>query len=246
MVVDTSGFFKTCFENARNNSMMVLSEEGIVLQVNKAFTTNFGYENADIVGQNFALLFTAEDQAKQLPNSELEATKTQGSSQDNNFLVHQSKVSTWVSGESFLVNTPEGENYIVKIIHEIHAQKLLEKFLMEANEFINAIFTSIHNAALVVMDNSMRIVRANDTFFSTFNIKEQHVEGTRVSDIDHPLWSSSPFQQTLREKMVKNDFQHGTVFTKDAGGKTYRVQGKLIDGKVGIDTRILLVINEQK
>ena len=224
--------------------MLIMNEAGIILQVNRAFTTTFGYENSDLVGKNFSVLFIEEDRAKQAPESELIRVREQGSSLDTNFVLNKNGVATWASGESLLVKTGEGEHCVVKMIHEIHAQKLLEKFLMEANEFINTIFDSVNASALLVIDVRLKIIRMNTHFFKMFNLPEQPIEGHRLADINHPLWTDSGLQQKIRELMVQGAFERGVVFDFTVGEKQkYRIRGKLINGIVGIDKRILLVID---
>ena len=74
------------------------------------------------------------------------------------------EVKLWVAGESVLIEDNE-KTYIVKVIHNIHAQKQLERFLLQSHEFIDTIFDSIKESALLILDSSIRIIKVNQCFY---------------------------------------------------------------------------------
>src|SRR5688500_15145791 len=108
-----SDYFRALFNHTVKNSFVLMDDEGIVIAINHAFTNYFGYESADIVGKNAALLFTEEDQKKGLPQQELRTVLSRGHGSDNNYLVSKDKTLTWVSGESVLVKNGKGKYIII-------------------------------------------------------------------------------------------------------------------------------------
>src|SRR5689334_7296184 len=114
-----------------------------MLHINEAFRVTFGYSEFDVIGKHFRMLFTDEDQRALRPEMELSMVKKQGFSSDHNYCMHRSGQAIWVSGESVWVESIEHGNCIVKVIQNIHAQKLQEKFLKETNEFSHTIFETI-------------------------------------------------------------------------------------------------------
>jgi PAS domain S-box-containing protein len=117
-----------------------MDTSGIIIDINEAFHLRFGYERNDLAGKNFSILFTEEDREANKPERELENTLTLGSANDENYLVHKDGNKIWVTGESVYIENTKDEVFVVKIVHNIHAQKQLERFLLESHEFIDTVF----------------------------------------------------------------------------------------------------------
>src|SRR3954467_9811094 len=87
ITMNTSPFFDSFFNTAKQNAIMILDEHGIVLKVNKAFTDAFGYLNEDITEQNFRLTFIDKDRKMNKPEMELQTVKSRGSAEDENYIL---------------------------------------------------------------------------------------------------------------------------------------------------------------
>ena len=150
--VDTSDFFYLTWVNSVQNAMLIIDGNGYIIAINQSFQTQFGYAETDIIGKHFRLLFTREDQQLQKPEMEIATVKENGSAEDTNYLMHKNGTAVWVKGESVLVEANTAI-YISKIIHNIHSQKVMERFLIESNDFVEKILKNITDA-LIVLDNS--------------------------------------------------------------------------------------------
>jgi PAS domain S-box-containing protein len=120
--MDTSPFFEYYYNNAEVNSILIMDSSGTVLDVNKAFTKNFGYNKEHIKGQKFELLFIQEDKEKHMPQQELETVLAKGQSHDESYVVNKDGQAIWCTGESILINPKDGEKYIVKDIVNLQAK----------------------------------------------------------------------------------------------------------------------------
>src|SRR3954447_24100115 len=109
--MDTSIFFDFFFNHAKQNAVIVMDPKGIILKVNKAFTDGFGYTNDDITDKNFRLLFIEEDRTLKRPEMELQTVKNEGSTEDENYVLHKDGIPIWATGESIWICAGE-ENYI--------------------------------------------------------------------------------------------------------------------------------------
>src|ERR1700760_2775942 len=116
-------YYQALFEHPKKNSALLMDEHGTILQVNRAFLLSFGYDEEDLIGNHFSILFTAEDQEKDLPMREIRTVLDEGQSFDNNYLVNHNKNRTWVSGESVLLKNDKGRKVVLKVIQNIHIQK---------------------------------------------------------------------------------------------------------------------------
>ena len=247
-MVEMTGFFSSFYRNAKQNSVIIMDNGGIILQVNAAFVTAFGYEAKEVEGKHFRMLFTEEDKKTDKPEREIITAVAEGSMSDNNYLVHHDGgTSIWVNGESVLVTNKHNEKFIVKIIHNIHAQKQLERFLLESNEFIDSIFESIKDVGLIIIDSSMKVVKANKAFLKMFDIKKEIEEGSKVSSIDHKFWKQEDIKDEIRNTIVKQQPLKNKAysFERDSGKKNIDISLKPMDG-IGTGKSILVVIKELK
>ncbi|RYZ52954.1 MAG: PAS domain S-box protein [Sphingobacteriales bacterium] len=241
MTIDTSKFFRMLFDRTRSAAMLILNEDGIILKINSAFTYTLGYHDSDLINRNFKMLFTAADRVLQLPEKELERVKAQGFSHDNNFLLHKNGMPIWVTGESICIQE-EGSSYYIKLVQEIHQQKLLEKFLQESNAMVNTIFESITCKALVVVDQQLKVRRVNPAFFQIFELPELELEGTGIGHIRHPFWQNEGLQT-----QVKAAFSSDEPLTHEdgqlvIGASRYTMHIRCIDS-FSLEKRILMVID---
>src|SRR2546423_1782823 len=55
--MNKSHFFDDYYDNAQMNSILIMNCDGSIIEVNKAFTNNFGYETKDLEGQNVNTAF---------------------------------------------------------------------------------------------------------------------------------------------------------------------------------------------
>jgi PAS domain S-box-containing protein len=167
-------YYQALFENPKKNSVLLLSESGSILKVNRAFLLSFGYDEEDLLGEHFALLFTDEDQLKELPMREIQTVMDEGQSFDNNYLVNKNGARTWVSGESVLLKNDSGRRFVLKVIQNIHTQKESELSIIRLNSFNENILASIEDA-VVVLDQEVKIVKANRAFLKLFGLPEAHL-----------------------------------------------------------------------
>ena len=167
-------YYRALFENPKKNSVLLLSESGNILKVNRAFLLSFGYDEEDLLGEHFGLLFTEEDQQKELPIREIQTVMDEGQSFDNNYLVNKNGARTWVSGESVLLKNDSGRRFVLKVIQNIHTQKESELSIIRLNSFNENILASIEDAVLV-LDQELKIVKANRAFLKLFDLPEAHL-----------------------------------------------------------------------
>lgn len=171
-------YFNALFYESKENAVLLLDTDGIILEVNKGFINSFGYERGDVCGKHFKMLFTEEDRLKDRPAKEIATAVSQGQAYDNNYLVQKDKVITWVSGESTLVKDETGKIYLLKIIQNINEQKISENAIISLSNFTDSILKSIEDG-IVVLKNDLKIIRANESFSRLFGIDE-----IKITDVD--------------------------------------------------------------
>ncbi|MEP6682359.1 MAG: PAS domain-containing protein [Parafilimonas sp.] len=243
--MNTSGFFETFFNNAKYNGIVIMDTKGIIININEAFHLRFGYNAKDLIGKNFSVLFTDTDKEIKKPERELHSVLTEGSGSDENYLVRKDGNKVWVTGESVYIENTKEEAYIVKVVHNIHAQKQLERFLLQSHEFIDSVFDSIEESGLLMLDSRLRIIKANKAFIEMFELKHSIETGSRFSDIDNPFWQRPDIKQEVVNFLVINNHGESKNFeieTKTGEIKKIIIQAKVIEGIPDVERKLLVMI----
>lgn len=242
--MDTSGFFETFFTNARYNGIIIMDKQGIILNINEAFHLRFGYLLEDLAGKNFEILFTEKDREILRPETELRNTIAHGSANDENYLMHKDGNKVWVTGESVLIENKSGDTFVVKIVHNIHAQKQLEQFLIESHEFIDTVFDSIDESALVLLDSRLRVIKVNKAFIEMFGLKKPPEEDSRMSDIESSFWQRPDVKQAVVNYLTMHNSNEKILFDLENGSskKLISLQAKLVEGLRGTERKLLVMM----
>lgn len=219
-LLDIGGFFNSLFEHASVNSMILMTLEGIIISVNQAFTSTFGYEDKDIKGKHFSMLFTKEDREAGRPELEIQNVKTVGSAQDRNFILHSNGHKIWVSGETILVSNKKGNTFLVKVIQNLHEQKLLENFLSDSNELQESILMTISDALMLIAPDGT-VLKVNTAFTDLFETTTEAFEKLLLNKTGHSFWTSEDIQQMIANVLSNTDqlYKQTFVFKRTNGKK---------------------------
>jgi len=222
-----------------------MDTDGVILNINSAFNLRFGYAAHDLLGKNFSILFTDEDRAVQKPEREVEQVKLNGSANDENYLVKKDGTKVWVTGESVLIENKQAA-YILKVVHNIHAQKQLERFLLQSHEFIDTVFDSIEESALLLLDSRLRVLKVNKAFIELFELGQTVMSGNRLTDLNHDFWRRPDVKQELVSYLTMNSTVEEKTFDLQTktGLQKIMLKAKLIEGTKGIERKLLVMINK--
>ena len=151
---------------------------------------------------------------------------------------------TFALGESILAKNSEGEPLIIKIIQNINTQKKLEGFLLESNEFINTVFDSVQDAAFVILNSELRILRANKMFLNLFKLKKADIEETQLLKVKNSFWKTNEIKKQVTDILVTNTAMKNAPFKYKNGlakSKDLLITSKLMENE-GMGRTILLAI----
>lgn len=243
---NTEDFFDTIYHNTTTNAILIMDTNGIIAEVNNAFTAAYGYTTEDLSSKHLRLLFIEKDRILLKPEIELNITLRQGSGSDENYLVHKDGTPIWVTGESILINK-ESHPCIVKIIHNIHAQKQLERYLLGSNELLDSLFHSVRSG-LLLLDAQMRIVKHNGPFLQLFGLESPVGVGSKLSDIEHSFWQEDDLKKDIRNSLITGERINKVYIDGDEkdGFRRLQVNVKLLMDDSGSEKRVLLIIDDQK
>ena len=195
--LESFDFFEALFSNTKQNKVLLLNADGIITGINVAFTTAFGYSDADIIGMHLEELFTQEDREKGVPEKEIKNVLEIGQCNDNNYMVHKNKSIIWVSGESIRVKNDAGDVRILKVIQDIDTQKTSEKSLQNLNEFSERILAAIDDVVVVINDK-LNIIKSNRAFTQLFHIADS-TKSDNIIDLIKPFDSHNGIVGKIEE-----------------------------------------------
>jgi PAS domain S-box-containing protein len=222
-----------------------MSKDGIIQQVNDAFTGAYGYSTEDLASKHFRILFIEKDQVIRKPEIELSTTIREGAAPDENYLLHKDGTPIWVSGESICIKTQDAV-CIVKIVHNIHAQKQLERYLMDSAELLDSLFDSIQHIGLLLLNTQMKIIKANKAFSRIFNINTAIPEGSRLNQLNHFFWTGDEIKNDIRNAIVNNTATNKEFAIEEGPDKTHciHIASKLIVSEESMEKKLLLIIKK--
>jgi len=125
--------FDDIFCNAESTSLLVFDRTGKIEDINLGLEKLLGYSLESLVGKNITALYTAADLDNQHPQNIIKRALETGASHDDNFLKHSNGTLIWVHSECVLAKDKDGREHLVKIIHDLNQEKLLEEQLREKN-----------------------------------------------------------------------------------------------------------------
>jgi PAS domain S-box-containing protein len=246
--MQTSSFFEQIFAKSTQNSIIAMTDNGIIISVNRAFTSNFGYKTEDLAGKSSEVLFLPEDRLKSKPAIEIETVTSNGTAQDINYLLHKNGNAIWVSGESILC-IENGERFIIKLIHNIHTQKVLEHLLTDANELVDKVFDITNDTPLVLFNSELHIIKANNAFCHLFSLDENLLPGKKLSETDSKFLTEKSLSAALRAAAIKGESVNEKEFSfTDGGGVEVKlnITIKNIFDRNDADRKTLMIVRVMK
>jgi len=234
--MNTAPFFDFYYKQAKINSIVIMDQKVIVIDVNQAFTNNFGYTRYDIAGKHFSILFTREDKQVNKPQQELDTVISTGQANDENYVVNKEGHAIWCTGESILVRSEESETYIVKDILNLQAKQQLQFFLNETESFFERVFETTKDIPILVLDGSLKIVKVNQPFLKLFELEQMPESGSRLPDLGHPFWKSNQIRLELSNVITSQQpFKQRMYFLEQQSGekKAVTLDSKVIEASSG-------------
>src|ERR687898_148474 len=124
--------FGRLVESAKDYAIFMTDADGRVSTWNEGAQRLFGYEEAEIVGEDASILFTSEDKESGAPERELEKARTEGRAEDERWHMRKDGSRFWASGFVRPVLAEEG-NLIgfSKVARDLTERKRAEETLEE-------------------------------------------------------------------------------------------------------------------
>ncbi|MGA8178737.1 MAG: sigma 54-interacting transcriptional regulator, partial [Desulfobacterales bacterium] len=100
---------------------------------------------------------------------------------------------------------------------------------------------------LVVLDSNLKVVKANDSFYRTFNAKPDETEGILIYDLGNGQWNIPKLRELLEDILPQNSLFHDFEVEHNfeiIGRKIMHLNARRIYGKSNQTQLILLAIED--
>jgi two-component system CheB/CheR fusion protein len=113
---------KLVVDRLRDYAIIMLDARGVVRSWNPGARNIFGYEEAEIVGKDVAILFTPEDRAAGVPEDEMRRARETGRAEDDRWQLKSDGTRFFASGILAPIDDPTIFGY-VKVLRDLTEQK---------------------------------------------------------------------------------------------------------------------------
>lgn len=153
--------YEALVKGIRDFGIIHLDLRANVLSWNKGAEIIFGFTEAEIVGQNFGIIFTADDRAAGIPEKELENAASRGRSEDARWHVRKDGSRVFANGVTTALKSDSGQLLgFAKICRDDTERRRMEDALADANARSGVILDSITDAFFAV-DKDWRFTYLN-------------------------------------------------------------------------------------
>jgi two-component system, chemotaxis family, CheB/CheR fusion protein len=136
---------------------------------------------------------------------------------------------------------------LVITLMDITDKKLAQQRERTARLYAEHVVDTIREP-LLVLDDNLRVVSANRSFYKTFQVSEMEIKNTHFFELGHRQWNIPELEKLLKDILPKNKvFENFTVKHEfpNIGPKVLRLTGRqIVDTENSESALILLVIED--
>ncbi|MFO7575718.1 MAG: PAS domain-containing sensor histidine kinase [Bacteroidales bacterium] len=140
--IPTSEFYSQIIDSLQDYSIFTLDKDLIINSWSSGSSVIFGYEEEEVIGENFEIIFTDEDKIKGVPKVEIETAVREGRAVDNRWHICKDRSKFYAYGLVFPLTGSDGEMLgYVKILRDLterrKSEEAVKKYVKELEELSN-------------------------------------------------------------------------------------------------------------
>jgi PAS domain S-box-containing protein len=172
--------------NVTDYAIILLDPTGNVATWDEGAQPLLGYTADEILEQHVSVLFTPEDVAQGLPESEIETARTTGQSEDENWLVRRDGSRLWGTGSTNALWSTDGTlRGFAKIVRDISERKHWEDAVARSERRFRALIEQSADA-IVLNDAQGTITEASAALTRLLGYRPDEIVGRFAGDLIHP------------------------------------------------------------
>jgi PAS domain S-box-containing protein len=144
--------FRALVEGVKEYALFLMDTTGRIISWNPGVERIFGYTEREFVGSNVHVIFTPEDRAAGIPETEMAIARSRGSAPDDRWHLRKDGTRFYASGVVHPVRDDEGnlQGY-TKVLSDATRKKRAEEELQAAYEKEQRIAATLQRSLLVVL-----------------------------------------------------------------------------------------------
>lgn len=191
-----------------------ISLEGIFIRINPKFSSILGYNEEELIGNNFQLFTHPEDIAKDLQFIKAMTSGEISSITKEKRYFHKSGKILWASVTASIVQSPDENNrYFIVFVEDITPRKKNEALLIEQERIYQSMFTTNNAIKLLIDPSSGNIIDVNPAACEFYGYPKERFLKMKISDIN--LLSAEEIKLEMEKAKSKNktyfQFPHKTA-----------------------------------
>jgi PAS domain S-box-containing protein len=213
--------FRLLVESIRDYAIFMLDPEGRVTSWNAGAATMKGYSAEEIIGRELSVFYSAEDRAKQKPETLLALAATLGRVEDEGWRIRKDGERFWADVLITPLRDPSGKLLgFAKVTRDLSRRREMEQKLREAEERLSATLYSIGDGVLAT-DQSGRIRMINPVAERLTGWSEAEAIGQPIDHVfsiinEHTRAPAiSPVTRVLAEGIVVGLANHTALISRD-------------------------------
>lgn len=135
---------------------------------------------------------------------------------------------------------------VLGIFWDITERKAAERTIQDAREYAESIVATVREP-LVVLDEDLKVISANRSFYKTFEVAPEETEGRSIYDMGNRQWNIPSLRRllenTLPSNSIFNDLEVDCVFPK-IGRRVMLFNARRIYRETDNTQKILLAIED--
>lgn len=217
-------------DSARDYAILMLAPNGAILNANSGAEQLYSCTADELVGRNFAGLFTEEERAAQLPEKQIAQCLETGRVEDDRWLVTKTGERRYVTGTTRSIRDEFGHVHgLINVTRDITQRRETEERLRKEKEFTDAIVQSVPGI-FYVFDEAGRFIYWNKLFEEVTGYSAEEVRTTMDGASFVPPEEREQFAARIQEVMQSGHSSlEGHVLRKDGQRVPYYFTGRRVE-----------------
>jgi diguanylate cyclase (GGDEF)-like protein/PAS domain S-box-containing protein len=174
--------YRRLIDSLTNHAIFALSRDGLIVSWNSGAKQTFGYDQDEVIGQDYALIFTPEDIASGRPARELQSSQERGIESVDGWHVRKSGARFWCTDTVQSVRDASGLlTGFTKIVQDSDESHETSERLRESEERLRLLIEGVTDYAIFSIDDDGKILLWNTGAEHVFGYRQAEVLGKHFS-----------------------------------------------------------------
>jgi PAS domain S-box-containing protein len=195
-IADTQELYRLIVENAREYAIFTLDSEGHIVTWNVGAERLFGYSEAEILRRPADIIFTPEDRARRIAESELETARNTGKARSERWHLRHDGTSFWASGILTALRNPAGQlQGFVKILRDNSEHQRVADSMEATNDRLETYVRQRTNE--LELTNMMLLEQVGEREVAEDQLRQRNRELSTLNEFSAALSASLSLSTTL-------------------------------------------------